>query len=143
MKTVRVWEKGQPTPVDLESGDYILTFIGNATLAAATAVTFNLAKGRSIPYSGGHSLTVNRVDLVNLDGGQALLSVSCSLAGFPWAGLFFVLGAAFVCLSLLSVERMVKSGPLGAATGTLLIVGAVILVIGVGYLALRPGKAGP
>lgn len=143
MSTVRVWERGQPTPEDLESGDYIITFIGNATLAASTAVTFDLAKGRRIPYFGGHSLTVNRVDLVKLDGGQALLSVTCTLAGFPWGGLLFVLSAAFICLSLQSVERMVKSGPLGAATGMLLVVVVGVLVVGAGYLFLRSDKAGP
>lgn len=141
--TTRIWERGQPPPADLESGDYILTFIGESTLAAVNAASLGLLRGKRMPYFGGHHLTVNRVDLVKLQAGQSLLSVSCTLEGFPWSGLFVVLGAAFLYLSLLTVERIVKSGPAGALTGTLLVVAGVVVVVGVAYFALKSGKAGP
>lgn len=143
MATVRVWERGQAAPLDLESGDYILTFIGDSMMATVSAASLGLLRGRRMPYSSVHHLTINRVDLVKLQGGQSLLSVSCTMEGFPWGGLFVVLAAAFICLSLLTVERIIKSGPAGALTGVLLAVAVVALVVGVGYFALKSSKAGP
>lgn len=140
MSTVKVWERGQDPPADLQSGDYILTFIGDSTLATTTAASLGLLRGKRVPYLGGHSLTINRVDLVRLGASQSLLSLSCTLEGFPWLGLFVCLTAAFVCLSLLTVERIIKSGPAGALTGILLAVVAVALVAGIAYFGLRSNK---
>jgi hypothetical protein len=130
--TTAVWTRGQKPPADLPSGDYIFTFFGNYTLARGAAVLLKAAIGRTISYPGGHSVTINRVDLVRAANEYAILSVVVTLVGIAWAlplaAIAGLLGIAiFTFLSLTSVVKLTQTvaGSMSVAAGAVALLGVV------------------
>ena len=132
--TLPIWTRGQKAPADLASGQYILTFVGNYTLALGAHAILRAALGRTVSYPGGHSLTVTRADLVRTSNDSAILSVVCQLVGFPWAllmaAVIVVGGGLFTFLTLQSVAKILETSPAG---GFLMIAGGLAVVAVIGF----------
>ena len=132
--TTPVWTRGQSgaPPTDLASGNYIMTFYGNYIMALGAWAVLRAALNRTVSYPGGHSFTATRVDLVRTGNDSAILSVTATLVGFPWALLLVAIaavgGGLFVWLSLMQVSKITESGPAGQGSVLLATAGAVGLL---------------